>query len=58
MYQLAVSWVQVPLVEVLGYRNLTIRPKDAAVWGDRVTPNMAIYAFFSAIMTNHPKDHP
>ena len=46
-----------------GYRKMTIRLKDAAVCGDRVTPNRAIYAFLfcnygckSAICTKYPLD--
>ena len=49
MYQIAlgprdsklIAWV----VQGPDYRKTTIRPKDAAVWKDRVIPNMAIYAF-------------
>ena len=34
----------VRVVQGPGYPKMTIRPKDAAVCGDRVTPNMATYA--------------
>ena len=40
----------VRVVQGPSYRKMTIRLKDAAVCGDRVTPNMATYAFLSAIM--------
>ena len=42
--------MMVRVVQGPGYRKMTIRLKDAAVCGDRVTPNMATYAFCSAIM--------
>ena len=49
MYQIALGprdpWLMVWVVQGPGYRKMTIRLKDAAVWGDRVTPNRAIYAF-------------
>ena len=35
----------VRVVQGPSYRKMTIRLKDAAVCGDRVTPNMATYAF-------------
>ena len=35
----------VRVVQDPSYRKMTIRLKDAAVCGDRVTPNMATYAF-------------
>ena len=41
-------WLKSRVVRVVqgpGYRKMTIRLKDAAVCGDRVTPNMATYAF-------------
>ena len=49
MYQIALGprdpYIMVLVVQGPGYRKMTIRLKDAAVWGDRVTPNRAIYAF-------------
>ena len=55
--------MMVRVVQGPGYRKMTIRPKDAAVCGDRVTPNMATYAFLfcrygckGAMCTKQPLD--
>ena len=55
MYQIALGprdpWLMVWVVQGPGYRKMTIRLKDAAVWGDRVTPKTGPYTrFCSAIM--------